>query len=238
VTDVTNADRAAWWDRSGGAGRAGPHGEEGEKAMRRFMRGRAGMVVAFMLGILIAGAGSATAARLISGKQIRDGSITSRDLSKGLRNQLAQIKGPAGGDLTGRYPNPSIAANAVNGEKIAPDSVTGEDIRESTLQGVMAGATRIVTANGAAPDGSTPSATATCAATEKAIAGGAAFIITGFQDDNQVSQLAGLLVTGSRPQFAVGDPSLATGWEGYGRNNSGTTRTLRVYAVCVPRAIP
>jgi hypothetical protein len=56
--------------------------------------GRATTVLAFLLGLLIATAGTATAARLITGKQIKDGSITSRDLSKGLRAQIAKAAKP------------------------------------------------------------------------------------------------------------------------------------------------
>jgi len=43
---------------------------------------------------------------------------------------------PAGGDLTGSYPDPSIAANAVNSGKVSDDSLTGADISEATLSGV------------------------------------------------------------------------------------------------------
>ena len=40
---------------------------------------------------------------------------------------------PAGGDLTGTYPDPSIAANVVDTGKVSDDSLTGADIDESSL---------------------------------------------------------------------------------------------------------
>jgi hypothetical protein len=69
--------------------------------MRRLTQGRAGMAAAFVLGLLIATAGTATAARLITGKQIRDGSITQRDLAKSVRAQLTRAGAPGPKGETG-----------------------------------------------------------------------------------------------------------------------------------------
>lgn len=63
--------------------------------MRRIFQGRAGTALAFMLGVLIATAGTATAAKLITGKQIKDGSIGSKDLSQAVRAQIKK-SGTAG----------------------------------------------------------------------------------------------------------------------------------------------
>jgi hypothetical protein len=42
---------------------------------------------------------------------------------------------PAGGDLTGTYPNPSIAQNAVNSGKVSDGSLTGADIATANKDG-------------------------------------------------------------------------------------------------------
>ena len=44
--------------------------------------------------------------------------------------------GGAGGDLTGNYPNPAIAAGAIDSTKVADGSLAGVDIDESTLGAV------------------------------------------------------------------------------------------------------
>lgn len=65
--------------------------------MRAF-KDRSSVLTAFVVGVVIATAATAGAASLITGKQIKDGTITARDLSKAIRNQLARTgaKGDTG----------------------------------------------------------------------------------------------------------------------------------------------
>jgi hypothetical protein len=58
--------------------------------MRRLSERRTTTLLAFVLGVIIATAGTATAAKLITGKQIKDGSIGTKDLAKAVRSQLAK----------------------------------------------------------------------------------------------------------------------------------------------------
>jgi hypothetical protein len=116
------------------------------------------MTLAFILGLVVATAGTATAAKLITGKQIKDGSISSKDLSKAVQAQLAKTglagpagpkgdpgpaggpsNGPAGGALGGSYPNPTLADAAVTTAKFA--TLPAVVVKKPTAQAIGAGIT-------------------------------------------------------------------------------------------------
>lgn len=104
--------------------------------MRRVFEGRTGTVAAFLLGLVIATAGTASAARLITGKQVKDGSISEKDLSKAVRAQLAKARlpGPPGPKGDAGPPGPSGQTGAAGPGTLltaavdVPDGTFGREV--------------------------------------------------------------------------------------------------------------
>ena len=169
----------------------------------------------------------------LSGGDVLDGSVIGTDVQDGtLAGRDVEDSSLAGVDVQDNsLAGVDVQDNSLTGADVQNDSLTGADIQEGTL-GLMSNQVRMVsntTANLA--NGTGTSISVSCPATEKAIGGGAAWIQPG---SNAPTGLEAP-ITASMPIPATGGVNNATGWTAAGRNLTGNSRQLRVYATCVPK---
>jgi hypothetical protein len=195
------------------------------------MSGRTTILVAFLAGILLASAGTATAAKLITGKQIKDGTISAKDLSKAVQAQLtkAGMAGPKGdtgsvGPAGDAGPAGSAGPRGDPGPTGAP-GLSGVEVKV-IAQPLNSGATAAGTV--ICPRG-------------KVVLGGGVTIAGGSAGTSYIQRNApskvGFDPSGSPLSFSNPvDGEQANGWEFQTVNQSGAQRQLRAYAVCAKAA--
>lgn len=191
---------------------------------RRPRPGRATILVAFLAGILIASAGTATAAKLITGKQIKDGTITQKDLSKAVQAQLkkAGLPGPAG----------AAGPQGLKGDA-GPKGETGP-AGAAGATGLSGVEVKVVTQT--INSGSTGAGTVVCPV-GKVVLGGGVTVAGGSAGTSFVQRNAPSRVTFDAGGNPVGfstpvDGQPANGWEFQAVNQSGAQRQVNGYAVC------
>jgi hypothetical protein len=172
--------------------------------MSKLRRPSPGLVVA-VAALILALSAPAIAARLITGKQIKDGSIGLKDLSASARAKLRGVRGPAG------PPGPAGAAGATGarGPAGAPGA-TNVVMRTASLD--LTGPNVVSTA-------------ATCNAGERVVGGGARVSESGGTSGVVGSGPA----AGGLPAQAGQTPD---GWFATGRNSQASEATLTVYVLC------
>jgi hypothetical protein len=116
--------------------------------VRRWFAGPTGLLLSFLIGVVVASAATAGAASLITGQQIKNGTITQKDLSKAIRQQLSKtgapgatgpagLRGPAGTDglrgPAGTDGSPDTAAQVR--DKLGTVDGSGSGVDAATLDG-------------------------------------------------------------------------------------------------------
>jgi len=83
----------------------------------------------------------------VRSKDVRNNGLTGTDINESRLGQVptaasantantansASPSGPAGGSLTGTYPNPTLGPDTVSSANVANDTLTGDDVLESSL---------------------------------------------------------------------------------------------------------
>jgi hypothetical protein len=142
-------------------------------------------------------------------------------------DQVGQIpaslppSGPAGGDLTGTYPNPQIGPAAVGSAEIADGSILASKLATDSVGArALVGVTVVTSAGAAVAEGTSQQQTATCPAGQMLVGGG----------PNWQNNTNGTAIIISAP--SAGSPN--TTWVVEGRvDTGGTANTIRAQASCL-----
>lgn len=193
--------------------------------------------------------GSSIKSKSITSKQVRGNTLTGKQIKESTlalvpRSTVAKRADAATtaqraltADKAGTADKATTAEKAVTADKAttAATATNAQQLNGRDHTKFLANQTRIVKADSPSVVGNAggvaAGATASCSADERAISGGAAWIIplTG------ATSALDLNITATLPVETVAGSGEITGWEVAGRSFTATSRILRAYVVCVPK---
>lgn len=150
----------------------------------------------------------------VRSKDVADNSLTGVDIDESTLAVTAQ--GPAGGSLTGTYPNPTIARDAVGPSSVADNSLTRADLGPDSVGAAELVGLVKVEQTESIPAGAKAAAVATCPAGSTVISGGGR--------------------TFASDVFAVGSSkeNVTQAWVWEVKNSSGAPQNVTAFAYCLP----